>query len=323
MFERRPARHPCRTRPFRPDRLRHYLRRFTRQCLRQCLRPARLAVLPLALAALVGCPLPPLVVLPDELPTGVEDRFYSEFLSIEEGVAARWSVSAGALPDGLTLDDETGELSGVPNDFGTFSFTIAVTDGQLAPRLGEQSYSLEILERLRVAADFDSLQVGVQDSLEIVATGGVEPYEFDVIGLPAGLNFDADTGVISGTPVIADPAVQLRITVTDSGDPQQARVTNVLLVIRPQPLAFVTTSLADATLDEPYSATIETVDGRAPVTFSVLDGLIPDGLRLDAETGEISGAPSEAGAFTFTIQAEDSDDPPTSITQEFTLTVLE
>ncbi|MEU8331181.1 fibronectin type III domain-containing protein [Micromonospora sp. NPDC048839] len=39
-----------------------------------------------------------------------------------------WSVSAGSLPAGLTLDPATGLLSGTPTVAGTYSFTVRVTD---------------------------------------------------------------------------------------------------------------------------------------------------------------------------------------------------
>ncbi|MFF0155779.1 fibronectin type III domain-containing protein [Micromonospora sp. NPDC005203] len=39
-----------------------------------------------------------------------------------------WSVSAGSLPAGLTLDPVTGLLSGTPTVAGTFAFTVRVTD---------------------------------------------------------------------------------------------------------------------------------------------------------------------------------------------------
>jgi hypothetical protein len=42
----------------------------------------------------------------------------------------RWSVTAGALPGGLSLNDVTGVVSGTPAAVGSFTFTVTVTDSR-------------------------------------------------------------------------------------------------------------------------------------------------------------------------------------------------
>ncbi|GAB4101493.1 hypothetical protein GCM10028790_05110 [Micromonospora taraxaci] len=54
---------------------------------------------------------------------------YQHQLTVTGGTAPfAWSVSAGSLPTGLTLDPATGLLSGTPTVSGTFPFTVRVTD---------------------------------------------------------------------------------------------------------------------------------------------------------------------------------------------------
>ncbi|MEU8219616.1 fibronectin type III domain-containing protein [Micromonospora taraxaci] len=54
---------------------------------------------------------------------------YQYQLTVTGGTAPfAWSVSAGSLPTGLTLDPATGLLSGTPTVSGTFPFTVRVTD---------------------------------------------------------------------------------------------------------------------------------------------------------------------------------------------------
>ena len=45
------------------------------------------------------------------------------------GGTESWSVVAGQIPAGLTLNMSTGVISGMPTSLGTYSFTVLVTDG--------------------------------------------------------------------------------------------------------------------------------------------------------------------------------------------------
>jgi hypothetical protein len=50
---------------------------------------------------------------------------------------------------------------------------------------------------------------------------------------------------------------------------------------------------------------------------------MPEGLTLDEATGEINGAPTENGQFTFTVKVTDSGDPMQTDSREFTLEVFD
>ncbi|MGH7788485.1 MAG: Ig domain-containing protein [Candidatus Binatia bacterium] len=59
-------------------------------------------------------------------------------------------------------------------------------------------------------------------------------------------------------------------------------------------------------LDVPYTSLALVVGGLPPYTIAITGGELPDGLQLDATTGILSGTPTMAGPFSFTIAAEDS-----------------
>ena len=55
-----------------------------------------------------------------------------------------------------------------------------------------------------------------------------------------------------------------------------------------------------------YTHTFPVAGGTPPLSFAIIAGALPDGLTLDAGTGTVSGTPTLAGTFPFTIQVTDS-----------------
>lgn len=65
----------------------------------------------------------------DSLPAGIASEPYSQQIAACAGNGnLHWSLSAGALPPGLTLDPQNGVLAGTPLQTGTHAFTVTVTD---------------------------------------------------------------------------------------------------------------------------------------------------------------------------------------------------
>jgi len=75
-------------------------------------------------------------------------------------------------------------------------------------------------------------------------------------------------------------------------------------------LTIVTTTLPNGVVGTAYNATITAQNGTGPYTWSLASGTLPTGLTLNtAATGlttSLSGTPTAAGVFTFTIQVADS-----------------
>jgi Putative Ig domain/Kelch motif len=71
----------------------------------------------------------PNALSPSTLPNGVVNIPYSAGVSASGGTGAfTYTVSAGALPTGLSLDPTTGAITGTPSVAGSYSFTITATD---------------------------------------------------------------------------------------------------------------------------------------------------------------------------------------------------
>jgi hypothetical protein len=55
-----------------------------------------------------------------------------------------------------------------------------------------------------------------------------------------------------------------------------------------------------------YEVELEACMGAEPYTWAITQGGLPDGLALDAETGIVSGKPTKAGVFDFTVTVTDA-----------------
>lgn len=80
---------------------------------------------------------------------------------------------------------------------------------------------------------------------------------------------------------------------------------------------ITTTDLPNGTVDTAYSQTL-IADGTAPITWRITDGSLPDGLSLNESTGVITGTPTTADTYNFTVTAENSAG---SDDKKFTLTI--
>lgn len=95
------------------------------------------------------------------------------------------------------------------------------------------------------------------------------------------------TGFCSMPPIAPDPAT-------------------TSITIQCVTLNMVTPStLPSGTAGQAYSFQLQTSGGQAPITFSLVSGSLPSGLNLSS-AGLISGTPTTAGNYSFTIRATDS-----------------
>ncbi|WP_395640036.1 putative Ig domain-containing protein [Pseudolysinimonas sp.] len=155
---------------------------------------------------------------------------YSDGVSATSANRVRYSVDAGELPSGLTLDLTTGEITGVPD---------ACDDGHTPPTSRTTLPSCDY--DFTIKADNGYGSVTKQFTGTLLPAGVPPTWEDDILGsFQAGVA--ADDGVLA------------------AGDPT--------------------------------------------IVYTVTGGTLPAGLVLDPATGAITGIPTTAGPYEFTITAE-------------------
>ncbi|MEI8353057.1 MAG: putative Ig domain-containing protein, partial [Lentisphaerota bacterium] len=243
----------------------------------------------------------PLVITTASLADGEVNLAYSQTLAATGGVTPyTWLRTAGALPNGLALS-AAGVISGTPTVTGTFSFTVQVRDSVAVTT--NKSLSITVFAAPAVTtATLPNGEVSLVYSQTLAATGGVTPYSWLRTGgvLPNGLTLSA-AGVISGTPTAAG-VFSFTVQVRDTLNGIATRALSITVLAAP---SITTTTLPNGEVSLAYNRTLAAAGGLTPYAWTVSAGALPGGLALSS-AGAISGTPTTAGIFNFTVQAQDA-----------------
>jgi hypothetical protein len=102
-----------------------------------------------------------------------------------------------------------------------------------------------------------------------------------------------------------------------------ALVSFAALALGAPPSICAQQALNQGEVQKEYSDMLEARGGQAPLKWRVIQGDLPDGITLDRDTGRLSGKPVRARAvpYRFTVEVEDSSNPPQKFEQDFEILV--
>lgn len=256
-----------------------------------------------------AAPIPPRITT-TRLPDGTVGNSYSTTVVATGGTGApTWSVNAGALPPGLTLDGVTGAIAGTPRTEGTFNFTVSATD--TVPLTGEKALSIQInpapIPPTITTTELPNGTVNARYNQTLTATGGTGARTWSVSAgnLPPGLTLNSTTGVITGTPTTAGP-VSFTVRATDMIPLSNEKALTITIVEAPVPPEITTTTLPGGRVGDSYSGTLAATSMNGAVTWSTVAGTLPPGLNLNSATGAITGTPTSVGTVDFRVRATDT-----------------
>jgi hypothetical protein len=214
--------------------------------------------------------------------------------------ALTFTVSSGSLPTGLSLS-ATGLLSGTPTVSGSYSWTVRAT-GSATNATADRSFSMLVatVPTWTTAAALANTSASVAYSTTLSATNALASGYSVISGsLPTGASLSS-TGVLSGTPsATGSYSFTIRAMSTTSSIVYADRAftqTVVALPVWSTPEAGALTDVASAAA---YSIQFTATNA---VSYAVQSGTLPTGLTLSGG-GLLSGTPSAAGSFSFTIRA--------------------
>lgn len=232
---------------------------------------------------------------------------YSQTFAAAGGTPSyTYTISAGTLPAGLSLDASTGVLAGTPTGTGLYPFSVRATDsstGVGAPFARTQNYVMQVAAPAVAIApgSLPGAQVGSAYSQALSASGGIAPYSYSITAgaLPPGLNLSG--GTLGGTPT-AGGTFNFTVTATDAH--AQTGSQAYTLTVGAATIAIAPASLPNGGVAQAYSQSLSASGGTAGYSFAITAGALPPGLSLSG--GTLSGTPVAGGTFNFTVSATDS-----------------
>lgn len=155
-------------------------------------------------------------------------------------------------------------------------------------------------------------QVGTEIAFFITVTGcastdKIPSFKVVVGRLPAGtklFDFAGSTGLVFGTPKAAGT---FTFTVQVKDQTRAADTETFTIEILPADTPTITTeALSGGTVGEFYCCgNLFASGGVVPYTWTVVSGELPPGLELPRRENTISGTPTAAGTFAFTVRVTD------------------
>ena len=266
---------------------------------------------------------PPLTIPMTILPNALKNELYSETIPIQGGIG-NFTYACEGLPPDLTLDPNTGIISGKSIISGYNNVGIQVTDSTWpVNQYVSMKTSIRTSSQLTILTDalLPKIIQGAYVSIDpLRVSGESSSYEWYCIKgfFPDGIQLEKTTGILSGTPTGAGTH-QFTLQVQDDQDQTATKeftwhITDTLKIITQQ--------IPNAAEHINYLFILEATGGIPPYEWHIKTGTLPMGIQL-SKTGTLYGQPqnSQARSF-FTIEIIDSDIPTQKFEKTFGIEVF-
>ena len=276
------------------------------------------------------------VITTENLPSGTLGIKYAETLTATGYPVPTWSQVSGVLPAGVSLGTD-GKLTGKPTETGTFTFTVQAANTK---GTSESKALTLVISPIRVtlpgsatSLDFGEIEEG--ETLPLAKTVTLKNTQTTAITLeqPTHTNYTIgelskttlaqnETATFTVAPAKNTPAGNYDDAIKVKADTGIFASIPVKFTVTAHPEAapeIITTSLQDGIVGTSYTETLSATGYPVP-TWSLTEngGSLPGGLILGTN-GQITGTPTTAGTYTFTVKA--ANNIGSGATKELTITV--
>ena len=218
----------------------------------------------------------------------------------------KYEIIEGTLPEGVSVSQQSQAaywmLDCKPLHEGDYMFTVRFynDDGY-----DDALLMLNVINEKPVitTASLDiPLSVDVAISTQYIRADGSKPITWSIESgsLPDGLELDS-TGRLTGIP-LAEGTFTFTVRAENTAGTDSRTYTLNTVRVKPS----ITTESRERSLEVNGNHLLDMqlwATGSKPITWSLIDGNLPDGITLSAD-GRLSGMAMKFGTFTFTVKAE-------------------
>jgi RHS repeat-associated protein len=229
-------------------------------------------------------------------------------------------------PEGLQIDQATGEITWTPTDVGNYQVVVQVSDAHGGTDL--QQYDLAAIaappNRPPVITSLPQTDANVSAAYRYLVAA-IDPdsdlLTFSLTQKPQGMQIDAQTGIITWQPTasqLGETAVTLKVDDGRGGSVEQTFKILTQPAIGNHAPVIVSDPNLRATSQQNYSYRVKSIDPDAdPVTYTLVKA--PNQMTIDAQTGQINWQPGNLPLGNYDVVVRASDGRGGVATQTYTV----
>ncbi|WP_235908569.1 putative Ig domain-containing protein [Roseiconus nitratireducens] len=227
------------------------------------------------------------------------------------------AYSLATKPVGMSINDQTGEIRWTPGDDQLDSYNVVVEASDPFGGIGRQSFTVSV-RPVNSSPAFVTTPPTQAYVDRVYGYGiGAEDPDGDPLGIrlldgPEGIKLDDTTGVITWRPgesQIGSHPVSVEVFDAQGGSAKQSF--EIVVDVAPENIAPTITSTPPtvAQVDVALAYLVTAIDPENSLDSFALEGDVPDGVQLNANTGLLTWTPAgtQTGENTITVVAIDAE----------------